>query len=295
MENYLIQQIGESSFMQLKELLKENDLPISDIGRPNQVFYGIFDNEFLIASVGIEQYNNVGLLRSLAVKSDMRNRGLGKLLFNKILDFCLHSGVKTLYLLTTTAIEYFGKLGWNVIHRDLVPYPVLQSKEFSSLCPSNAVCMQLNVYMDNIDYSSRIFAAGFNCAQAVFVPYAVSKCMKAKDAFQLTTGFGAGMVYRGEICGAITGAMMAIGMEFGRSQASDTAARDKTYMIINKLYDKFSDLNGTIICKKLLNADISKPEELKRAGMAGVFTTLCPKFVKDAATITDLLIKEYSE
>jgi C_GCAxxG_C_C family probable redox protein len=294
MENFTVQRIDEVNVPQLKDLLKKSNLPFSDIDAFQHQYFGLFDGEALIGSVGVEQYGTYGLFRSLAVKSDLRSRGLGKQLHSSILDYCLHTGIKTLYLLTTTASHYFGKFGWEIIRRDDTPESIQQSKEFASICPSTAICMMLHVFKDNVDYAVKIFAAGFNCSQSVFVPIAVDMGIPASKAFKLSTGFGAGMVYRGETCGAITGAMMALGLVYGRSKVGDTNARDKTYKIINQLYDEFKKKHGTLLCKELLNADISNPEELKRVGMAGAFTTICPYFVNDAALITDLLLKENS-
>ena len=83
--------------------------------------------------------------------------------------------------------------------------------------------------------SQNKFSEGFNCAQACFYPIAVKSGMEPEHALKLTTGFGAGMVFRGEMCGAITGSMMAIGLVHGRSQADDNDSKDKTYMLIKEL------------------------------------------------------------
>ena len=292
MENCPIQRLTEKKLTLLQNFLQSNSLPFTDMEIDKHLFFGVFDKDELIGSVGIELYNQSGLFRSLAVKSEYQKNGLGKRLHDHIISYCLQNGVKTLFLLTTTASSYFEKMGWSKIQRNETPEQILQSEEFASLCPSTAVCMTFQVYSDNIDYTGKIFASGFNCAQSVFVPVAVDKGISASAAFKLSTGFGAGMVYRGETCGAITGAMMAIGLVHGRFQAENTDSRDKTYKLINKLYDDFSAKHGAILCKELLNADITNPEEVKRIGMAGAFTTLCPKFVKDAAIITDMLARE---
>src|SRR5690606_21662821 len=135
------------------------------------------------------------------------------------------------------------------------------------------------------DEAEKIFKSGFNCAQSVFVPFAREYKIDAEAALKLSTGFGAGMVYRGETCGAVTGAMMAIGLVYGRKMASDTASRDKTYELINRFYTEFKKMHGSIICKELLKTDISTEEGRKQAGKDDLFNRICPTLVKDAAAI----------
>jgi C_GCAxxG_C_C family probable redox protein len=136
--------------------------------------------------------------------------------------------------------------------------------------------------------AEKIFAEGFNCAQASFYPFAVMNGIEPELALKLTTGFGAGMVYRGETCGAITGSMMAIGLFKGRSQSSDHDSKDYTYLLINELYKRFKVKHGTIICKELLNIDCNLKDNWDNAEM--LFSTKCPYFVKDAVLITEELL-----
>jgi amino-acid N-acetyltransferase len=58
-----------------------------------------------------------------------------------IFSYAHELGVKELYLLTTTAEKFFPKLGFDSIDRDNVPTPIQATEEFSSICPSTAVCM----------------------------------------------------------------------------------------------------------------------------------------------------------
>jgi C_GCAxxG_C_C family probable redox protein len=287
-----IRLINNNEIQSVKDLLSECNLPTTDIEIGKQIFYGIFSNDLLLGCIGFEHYGADALLRSLAVRKEYRGKGLGIALYNKTTDHCLHSGITSLFLLTTTAEKFFNKLGWIKCERSFVPDDVKQSQEFANICPSSAVCMNLNVFTSSKDYSVKIFNAGFNCAQSVFVPYAINKGMTAENAFKMATGFGAGMVYRGETCGAVTGAMMAIGLNYGRKNAVDTGSRDKTYTLINEFYAKFKEKHGTIICKELLKYDISIPENRELVFKAGLFDTLCPKLVEDASALVEELMSE---
>lgn len=94
----------------------------------------------------------------------------------------------------------------------------------------------------------------------------------------------------GETCGAVTGALMAIGLKYGMTQAKDEAAREKTYKLTQEFASKFKARHNSMVCRELLGYDLSKPEERKAAHDKGLFSTLCPKFVRDAVEIVEPLL-----
>lgn len=134
------------------------------------------------------------------------------------------------------------------------------------------------------------FDEGFNCAQSSFYPFAKDMGMSAKHALKLTTAFGAGMIYRGDICGAITGAMMAIGLKFGRENANDTDAKELTYFLVKELHDRFTKEFGSIQCKQLLGLDDVSSESWATAEEK--FKSHCPMYVSRAVYITNELFKK---
>ena len=136
------------------------------------------------------------------------------------------------------------------------------------------------------------FNEGFNCCQAVFSAFIDDTGISREKAMKITSGFGAGMAYMGETCGAVTGAFMVFGLMHGRSRVDDTEAKEKTYQLIQEFVKKFVAKNGTLKCKDLLGEDISNPEGLKKANDAGKFSTLCPKLVSDSAGIIEQLLNK---
>lgn len=135
------------------------------------------------------------------------------------------------------------------------------------------------------------FSEGFNCAQSCFYPFAIRAGMKHEHALKLTTAFGTGMVFRGEMCGAITGCMMAIGLLHGKSESNDNDAKDKTYMLIQELHKQFIQKHGSIMCKDLLGLANTNNESWENA--QELFETHCPRYVHDAAEITEALILRF--
>lgn len=92
------------------------------------------------------------------------------------------------------------------------------------------------------------------------------------------------------VCGAVTGALMVIGLKHGRVKAGDRPTQEKTYALIKELLRRFTVKNGGIICRNLLGLDISTPEGMKEARGRGLFVTACPKYVRDAGEILEEIL-----
>ncbi|NTU45468.1 MAG: GNAT family N-acetyltransferase [Chlorobiaceae bacterium] len=125
----------------VQALLKENSLPFEDVGEHMDHFILAKENGLLIASAGVELLGTDGLLRSVCVSRKCRNRGIAGELCRRMEATAYSAGVKQLYLLTTTAEEYFKHRGYRVCSRESLPPGVQGTAEFRSLCPSSAVCM----------------------------------------------------------------------------------------------------------------------------------------------------------
>ena len=126
----------------VKELLASALLPTADI-TPDHLenFFGAWSGSTLDGVVGMEPYGTVALLRSLAVASSRRGSGVGSSLLAQVEQYATESGIRSMFLLTTTAESYFGKRGYSVISRETVPDVIRNTKEFASICPGSAVLM----------------------------------------------------------------------------------------------------------------------------------------------------------
>jgi C_GCAxxG_C_C family probable redox protein len=134
------------------------------------------------------------------------------------------------------------------------------------------------------------FEKGFVCSQAIFATYAESLGLKPEIALPIADAFGLGMGGMAETCGAVTGAFMVIGLKYGRVHAEDSEAKEKTRRIIKEFVKRFDERHGSIICKTLLDADVSTDEGIEAANEKGLFETHCPIFVRDAAEILENLL-----
>jgi amino-acid N-acetyltransferase len=91
---------------------------------------------------GLERYGVDGLLRSIAVATDQRGRGIGSLLVRRVQDAASTSGLTAVYLLTSTAESYFPRFSFLPIPRHVVPTPMYAAPEFASICPDSAKCLR---------------------------------------------------------------------------------------------------------------------------------------------------------
>ena len=135
------------------------------------------------------------------------------------------------------------------------------------------------------------FLSGFNCAQAVFSTYCDDLGLETEMAKRIACGFGAGMGYIGETCGAVTGALMLIGLKYGKVDVEDNAAKDKTYEMVQEFTKRFKAINSSVKCKELLGYDLSIPEDLDTVKEKQLFSILCPKFVRDSSEIIQELLE----
>ncbi len=94
----------------------------------------------------------------------------------------------------------------------------------------------------------------------------------------------------GQTCGAVTGALMVIGLKYGRVKAEDVQARDKTYEIVKEFVKRFKSKNGSLICRELLRCDISTTQGMKTAEEKKLFDTLCPGLVQSASEILEQVL-----
>ena len=126
----------------IEELLSACQLPSDGVADRLGAFLLAWDGERLAGSVGVEPYGGDGLLRSLAVHPDYRDRGLGATLTRRALRDAQRTGLLRLFLLTETASEYYPRFGFRPIPREQAPPAVQASVEFASACPVTAVCME---------------------------------------------------------------------------------------------------------------------------------------------------------
>lgn len=133
-----------------------------------------------------------------------------------------------------------------------------------------------------------IFDQRFNCSQAVFSAFAPQFDLDEKTALKLASPFGGGMARRGEVCGVVTGALLALGLARG---TNIPAAKEEIYRLSQEFMQRFEQKHGTVLCRRLIDCDISIPAGYHTATEKGVFTNICPGLVRDAVEIAQELLE----
>jgi C_GCAxxG_C_C family probable redox protein len=146
--------------------------------------------------------------------------------------------------------------------------------------------------MTKADDAHRLFRKKFTCSAAVFSAFAEDLGLDEDTARKIACGFGGGISHTGNMCGVVSGAIMAIGLKYGKTVEGDDAATEKTRALTRRFLDEFKKKNGSINCTELLGHNLSKPAELAAARDAGLFASRCPLLVRDAAEILETILNE---
>ncbi len=136
------------------------------------------------------------------------------------------------------------------------------------------------------------FLSGHNCAQAVFTTYAPSFGLKQGDALRIATGFGGGMGRLQEVCGAVTGAFLAIGACCGMRQPADETAKERTYGLVKELGKRFASLHGSLLCRELLGCDLNTEQGKARFKAQKLKDTHCVEYVREACRLLEEMLPE---
>lgn len=131
-----------------------------------------------------------------------------------------------------------------------------------------------------------LFEKGLNCSQSVFVAYAPIFGLDEKMALKISSAFGGGIARLANVCGAVSGALMIIGLKTG----GDIENKEQTYSLAREFVERFKSAKGSIFCKDLLGYDISTAEGLQKAREKNIFKVICPEFVKESCRILDELL-----
>jgi C_GCAxxG_C_C family probable redox protein len=133
-----------------------------------------------------------------------------------------------------------------------------------------------------------LFKQQFNCSQAVFAAYRQTDVLDEESALKLSTILGAGVSCTGsELCGAVTGALLAISMRYGRGDLQSIEAKTKTYQLGRDFMAEFQSRVGSCTCETILGLNIGTPENLVKARDMKLFETRCLNAVSTASDILE--------
>ena len=147
----------------------------------------------------------------------------------------------------------------------------------------------LDKKMSQVEKAVQIFLDRDNCAQAILATYGPEFGLDEESAINLSKLFGGGIVRQGSFCGAVTGALMVIGLKFGNIEKESDLNEKDAYDHAAEFLKEFKVNNGSYICRELIKFDLTTPENRELADKNEAFSN-CSKYVRTAAEILEGMI-----
>ena len=130
---------------------------------------------------------------------------------------------------------------------------------------------------------------GLGCAQHVFGEFAPQFGLERETALKIAALFGSGM-FEGASCGAVVGALMAIGLRFGQGDNPDPEKQELIQQKGEKFKARFAEKYGSRVCSGILGYKI--PEEMDKIEAENKFVTVCSHAIADACEICAEILNE---
>ncbi len=137
-----IERAEPSDVPRVERLLSAANLPIEGVAEALAMGVVARDGDHVVAAAAVERYGDAGLLRSVVVGADRRGIGLGRDIVSAAEVLARDEGIRVLYLLTETAIDWFPLLGYEVVRRSEAVAAVGESIEFTTVCRDTGVPMR---------------------------------------------------------------------------------------------------------------------------------------------------------
>ncbi|MCY2931963.1 MAG: C-GCAxxG-C-C family protein [Planctomycetota bacterium] len=135
-----------------------------------------------------------------------------------------------------------------------------------------------------------MFKEGYNCAQAVFAACSAPYGVPRETAVRVAQAFGGGMGRTGNVCGAVTGALMLIGFHRAALDPKDAPAKLDAHRLAQSFLAAFAARHHSLLCRDLLGCDLGTPEGLKQAQEKNLHATVCAGLVESAAGLIEQVL-----
>ncbi len=148
--------------------------------------------------------------------------------------------------------------------------------------------------MDHAEKARELFLEGYNCSQAVFLAYNDLTGLAHPAGARLASSFGGGMGRMREVCGAVSGAFMVLGMLRGYDDPDNADAKAAHYAMLQDFGDEFRKDHGSIICRDLLKDVKTSPGGKPQPRTKEFYESRpCLRCVTDAARMVDEFLEKY--
>jgi C_GCAxxG_C_C family probable redox protein len=143
---------------------------------------------------------------------------------------------------------------------------------------------------EQTELAQMLFQTGFSCSQSVLAAFAEKFGLDSQTALKVAGALGGGLARSGATCGAVSGALIVIGLRYGATAAEDKATKEHAYAVGQEFLRRFKALHGETTCSDLLGYYIGTPEGMQQAREQDLFKERCPVYVRDAAMILEKLL-----
>lgn len=133
---------------------------------------------------------------------------------------------------------------------------------------------------------------GFLCSEAVLLALSEAMGVECEHIPRIATGFAAGIARTGEVCGALSGAVMALGLVHGRDTPTAEPGR-RPYWYSRRLAEAFKEAHGSATCPGILGLDIDDAQDYQRYRDADTWATKCREVIKTATCLAyDIIVED---
>jgi C_GCAxxG_C_C family probable redox protein len=143
--------------------------------------------------------------------------------------------------------------------------------------------------MNRSQKAKELFLSGYNCAQSVLLSFADDMKFSKELAQKMAAGFGGGMGKQQETCGAVTGAIMVVGLLKGESVNNNEELKSASYGAVKDLTRDFVAVYKTTKCRDLIGCDLNTPEGAAKFKEEKIMETTCAGCVEKAVQILENL------
>ncbi len=225
---------------------------------------------------------------SVYVDNDYQGRGIGTALVQRLTREIQKEGYWSVYSsilsINTASIAMHKKCGFREIgYRERIARDYFGNWQ-------NTTLMELRLE-NKVEKSAAYFRDGFNCSQAVFAAFATDFGVAEELALKISTQFGGG-ARKGEMCGAVSGALMVLGLKYGHFNRNSPEEKGNAYKKAEEFMNRFMEKNGTVVCRELLGYDVSKPKDMEKIKELDLFKITCPKMIQCATEIVEQMLAE---
>jgi C_GCAxxG_C_C family probable redox protein len=145
--------------------------------------------------------------------------------------------------------------------------------------------------MERSTKAIEFFKNNYNCSQSVCTAFSQDFNLTDDQALKLSCAFGGGIARQQQICGAVSGALMVLGLKYGRGVNDDVSKKTESYKKAHEFMNEFKKKHNTVNCKELLRGlDMNNEEDAKKIGELRLYETDCVAYVKDAVGIVEKMI-----